>query len=251
MPVVELKNINQHISWITIDRPDALNAIDFEVMDELDRILKEVEENDEVRILIFSGKGEKCFVSGGDLRKFHSITTEGEAAEMSRRMQHLLLKLEQLPCWTIAFINGDAYGGGIEMMLAFDFRLANQGVKFGFTQGRFNLVPGWGGLIRLVEKTGRAKALQWLGKAELIDAEEALRFGLLEGIFYSPDPNEEVLMWAEKLTRNDREFIKVLKEGSFKVSEYRKKVMEEEIIPFAKLWAGEEHRIRVQRFLEN
>lgn len=250
MPAIDLKKLNEHVAWISIDRPEALNAIDFEVMDELEQVIKDIEGDEGVRIVVFSGKGDKCFVSGGDLRKFHNIKSEHEAAEMSRRMQSLLLKVEQLPCWTIAYVNGDAYGGGIELMLAFDFRLAKQGVGFGFTQGRFNLVPGWGGLTRLIEKAGRAKALQWLGKAELIDTEEALRFGLLEGILYSQTPEEEVLVWVEKLTRNDREFIRTLKSGAFRVSELRWKAMEEEIAPFARLWADEEHSRRVQRFLE-
>lgn len=249
MPVCIVEKPQQHIMWIKINRPDARNALDFEVMDELERLTDKVQKDNAIRVLILSGTGNESFISGGDLKKFHSIKDQKTAAEMSRRMQQILIKVEELPCWTVAYINGDAYGGGVETMLAFDFRLAKSSARFGFTQGRFNLVPGWGGLTRIVEKAGRAKALQWLGRTEIIDAGEAFKYNLIEMILHSNEPEEELLLWCERLTRNDRRFIRSLKEGAFRAAQDRKMALEAEIEPFSKLWADMEHEVRVERFL--
>ena len=247
--VLTQKRISKHILWATINRPDARNAIDFEVMEKLEALVTEVEHDEEIRVLILSGSGEKSFVSGGDLRKFHTIKSKDKAIEKAKRMQHLLRRIEELPCWTIAHINGDAYGGGIELMLAFDFRVSVPDAKFGFTQGRFYLVPGWGGLTRLVERVGRAKALEWLGKSEVISANIVLAYELIEHILQRNSPEKETLEWVENLTKNDRNFIQVLKEGAMRYSPHRMEALEAEVKPFSKLWVDEQHVSRVEKFM--
>ncbi|WP_421773141.1 enoyl-CoA hydratase/isomerase family protein [Gracilimonas sp.] len=243
------KRISPHILWATINRPEARNAIDFDVMEELEQLVDILEDDDEIRVFILSGAGEKSFVAGGDLKKFHTIQSKEKAVEMSKRMHDIFNRVERLPCWTIACINGDAYGGGIELMLAFDFRVSVPDAKFGFTQGRFYLVPGWGGLTRLVEKVGRAKALEWCGKAEIYPANNVLAHGLIEHIVKGEDFEKEALEWVEKLTKNDRKFIHTLKQGASRLSSHRKESLEAEIEPFAKLWVDAEHMQRVDKFM--
>ncbi|WP_020403729.1 enoyl-CoA hydratase/isomerase family protein [Gracilimonas tropica] len=247
--VLTQKRISDHILWAKIDRPKARNAIDFEVMEKLEELVSRVENEEDIRVLILSGSGKESFVSGGDLKKFHSIKSKEEAVAKAKRMQKLLLRIEGLPCWTIACINGDAYGGGIELMLAFDFRLSVPDAKFGFTQGRFYLVPGWGGLTRLVEKVGRTKALEWLGKSEVQDANNVLAHGLIEDLLPGHSPEDEVLNWVKKLTKNDRKFIKIIKEGAIRYSAHRKEVLEAEVTPFSELWVDEQHINRVEKFM--
>lgn len=247
--VLTQKRISEQILWATINRPDARNAIDFEVMEKLESLVDEVERDEEIRVLILSGAGEKSFVSGGDLKKFHTIKSKDKAIEKAKRMQQLLTRIEELPCWTIAHINGDAYGGGIELMLAFDFRVSVPDAKFGFTQGRFYLVPGWGGLTRLVEKVGRAKALEWLGKSEVIPANIVLAYDLIEHILQGNSPEKETLEWAENLTKNDRKFIRILKQGAMRFSVHREQALEAEIAPFSELWVDEQHISRVEKFM--
>lgn len=242
------KRISPHILRATINRPEARNAIDFDVMEELERLVGTLENEDEIRVFILSGTGEQSFVAGGDLKKFHTIQSKEKAVEMSKRMHDIFNRIERLPCWTIACINGDAYGGGIELMLAFDFRLSVPDAKFGFTQGRFYLVPGWGGLTRLVEKVGRAKALEWCGKAEIHPANTVLAHGLIEHIVKGEDVEKEVLEWVGKLTKNDRKFIKTLKQGAARLTPQRKESLEAEIEPFAELWVDAEHMERVENF---
>ncbi len=248
--VLKQQLISEHILWAKISRPKALNAIDFEVLNALENLVDEVEQDDDIRVLIISGAGDKMFVSGGDLKKFHTIQDKDEMAVQARRIQRLLLRIEELPCWTVAHINGDAYGGGIELMLAFDFRLSVPSAKFGFTQGRFYLVPGWGGLTRLVEKVGRAKALEWLGKSEVIPANRVLAYGLIDHMLPGEDPEKETLEWVEKLTKNVRKFIRILKQGALRFSAHRREALEAETDPFSELWVDEQHIRRVEQFMK-
>lgn len=248
--VITQERVSEHILWVSINRPKALNAIDFEVLDELEKVIGDVENDEQIRVLILSGSGENVFVSGGDLKKFHTIKDKEKMAVQARRIQRLLLRIEELACWTVAHINGDAYGGGIELMLAFDFRLSVPTAKFGFTQGRFYLVPGWGGLTRLVEKVGRAKALEWQGKSEVLEANRVLAFGMIEHILPGKKPQAETLEWVEKLTKNDRKFIRILKQGALRFSAYRYDALEAETAPFSELWVDEQHISRVEKFMK-
>ncbi|MAO66325.1 MAG: hypothetical protein CL666_15120 [Balneola sp.] len=243
------QRISDHILWARINRPDARNAIDFKVMEKLEKLVSQVEEDEGIRVLILSGTGTESFVSGGDLKKFHSIKSKQEAIAKAKRMQSLLCRIEQLPCWTVACVNGDAYGGGIELMLAFDFRISGPNARFGFTQGRFYLVPGWGGLTRLVEKTGRTKALEWLGKSEVHDAKTVLAHGLIEHITPGNSLEDETLDWVEKLTKNDRKFIRIIKEGAIRYSAHRQEALDAEVEPFSRLWIDEQHTGRVEKFM--
>ncbi|MTI87748.1 MAG: enoyl-CoA hydratase/isomerase family protein [Balneolaceae bacterium] len=246
---ITIEQISDHIIWAEINRPEARNAIDFETINELEALVEDIEQNDDIRLFVLSSAGRDIFVAGGDLKKFHTIKSEEKAIEMSGRVHTLFNRIEKLPCWTIACINGDAYGGGVELMLCFDFRLAVPGVKFGFTQGRFYLTPGWGGLTRLVEKVGRTKALMWQGKAEIITAEEALKYQVIEEILDGKDLREEVLQWAEKLIKNDRDFIQTLKQGASRFATGKRNALDAEIEPFAKLWVDEKHLARVEKFM--
>lgn len=244
--MIQTEKISEHILWAKIDRPDARNAINFQVIDQLESIVDELEQEDsEIRVFIFSGTGTKSFIAGGDLKEFHSITEENDAIKMSHRMQDLLNRIEQLPCWTLAFINGDAYGGGIEMMLAFDFILSASHSKFGFTQGRFYLTPGWGGLTRLIEKVGRSKALEWQAKAEVKKASDLIKENFLNDII----EEDNVIDWTKDLIHNDRNFIRTLKNSATDISPSRLQKMRDEVEPFAKLWVHNNHTSRVERFM--
>lgn len=128
----------------TIRRPDAMNAINFELMDRLEALLDQLEQEDDTRLFVLTGS-KNSFISGGDLKEFHQIKDAEGAKRMTLRMIHLLERIENLPFWSLAALNGDVYGGGWEMMLSFDFRVARDPIKIGFTQGKFYLPPGWGG----------------------------------------------------------------------------------------------------------
>ncbi len=248
--LITTERISKHIIRATVCRPKALNAINFKAIEDLEQLVDTIDKDKDIRVLIFSGEGTDSFISGGDLKEFHTIIDKQEAARMSTRMHQVLNRLEQLPCWNIAFINGDAYGGGIELMLAFDFRVATDGVKLGFTQGRFYLSPGWGGLTRLVEKVGRAKALLWLGKSEIISSKIAFQEGLIEATLEPSTTEKKLIEWAEKLTKNDRDYIRTLKSGTLRNTTIRKNALASEIEPFSELWVSKQHIERVTKFLK-
>lgn len=218
-------------------------------MDELENLLDELEKSENVRCFILTGNGEQTFISGGDLREFHTIKTAEEAKPMARRMLNILERIESLPCWTIASINGAAFGGGCEIMLAFDFRIASPKASFGFTQGKFYLPPGWGGLTRLVERVGRSTALRWLAEAKSVDAQTALRHNLVDRIAKDNQLERETWDWASEITKNDRSFIKNLKRGAMRLTEARWKAIEAELDSFAEFWESDLHAKRVEQFL--
>ncbi|HKK45503.1 MAG TPA: enoyl-CoA hydratase/isomerase family protein [Balneolaceae bacterium] len=246
--VNELKvEFKKYFCKATINRPKAHNAINFEIMDALENLLDKLE-TDNTRCFVLTGSGNS-FVSGGDLKKFHTIKTAEEAKPMALRMLSILKRIEKLPCWTIASVNGPAYGGGCEMMLAFDFRIASEDATFGFTQGKFYLPPGWGGLTRLVERVGRSTALQWLARAQNVDAETALKHKLIDRIAAPKDLEESTYKWAKSISKNDRDFIQNLKQGALRFAEARWKAIAMELDSFAEFWESNLHEQRVAKFL--
>jgi enoyl-CoA hydratase/carnithine racemase len=229
------------ITEATINRPDVMNAINFDVMDQLETLLEEIENDKQLRLFVLTGTNNS-FISGGDLREFHQIKNAEGAKEMTRRMIGILERIENLPCWTLAAVNGPAYGGGWEIMLAFDFRIAISSATIGFTQGKFYLPPGWGGITKLTEVIGRNQALYWLASQKVIDAKTAKQSGLIQDVFDENKYEEKFASLKKSLIKNDRKFIEYIKRRDLKHSR-------DEIEPFSTFWESEEHLKRVDEFL--
>lgn len=243
---IEQKN---HVCRATLNRPESHNAINFAVMDQLEQLLDKLESSQDIRCLILTSMGDETFIAGGDLREFHTIKTAEEAKPMAQRMLAILERIEKLPCWTIASVNGAAYGGGCEIMLAFDFRIASPDASFGFTQGKFYLPPGWGGLTRLVERVGRSTALKWLAEANIVDSQTALEHKLIDRISSNGNLQDETWQWARDISKNDRTFIRNLKEGAMRLTKARWEAIEAELDSFAEFWESDLHEQRVEEFL--
>jgi len=225
-----------------IDRPGAMNAINFEVMNKLETLLDELESDSELRLFILTGNG-KSFISGGDLKEFHQIKDAEGARVMSNRMLTILQRIENLPCWTLAAVNGHAYGGGWEIMLSLDFRIATSSAKFGFTQGKFYLPPGWGGLTRLSQTVGKELARYWLASQTVIESDKALQSGLIQDRFADGEYDIQLSLLKKRLILNDRHFIEHLKRGT-------PGNITDELEPFSRFWESEEHLKRVNKFLD-
>lgn len=229
------------ITKATIHRPDAMNAINFELIDRLEVLLDQLESDDQIRLFILTGSGNS-FISGGDLREFHQIKDAEGAKKMTLRMIHLLERIENLPFWTLAALNGDVYGGGWEMMLSFDFRVASDDIRIGFTQGKFYLPPGWAGITKLSRLVGRDLALYWLASNRIITSETALSQGLIHEILQSDDFEKDLIKLSGELTRNDRTYIEYVKRKDLKSPS-------DEVDPFSHFWESDEHLKRVANFL--
>jgi enoyl-CoA hydratase/carnithine racemase len=167
------------IALLTIDGPRTRNAISLGTMDRLHEALDELEQAD-VGVLVLRGAGDRAFVSGGDLTELAMIREEEEAARMATRMRRLLDRLSRFPSPVIAAVNGAALGGGAEVAVAADIRIAADDVRIGFTQVRLAIMPAWGGAERLTELVGRSRALLLVGTGRLLTADEAEQIGLVD-----------------------------------------------------------------------
>ncbi|MGB3074131.1 MAG: enoyl-CoA hydratase-related protein, partial [Chitinophagales bacterium] len=173
-----LVDLNEGVLTLTINRPEKLNALNREVIEELDIAFNDVYENDEIRGVIITGSGAKAFVAGADITEFTSFTTE-QAKEMSANGHRVFNKIEAAPKPVIAAINGFALGGGCELAMSCHIRMASDNAKFGQPEINLGLIPGYGGTQRLLRYVGKAKGIELLLTADMITAADALQFGLV------------------------------------------------------------------------
>ena len=183
-----------NVAIATIDRPKALNALNSEVLNDLNTLVDTVNADPEIRVLILTGSGEKAFVAGADIGEMSSLSkAEGEA--FGKKGNDVFRKLETLPIPTIAAVNGYALGGGCELSMACDIRIASDTAVFGQPETGLGITPGFGGTQRLARLIGPGMAKQLIYSARNIKADEALRIGLVNAVY----PAEELMAAAEKL----------------------------------------------------
>ena len=169
------------LAIVTIDRPQARNAIGLGTMDELDAAFAELSASDAAAVVL-TGAGDRAFVAGGDLRELESVRDERFGADMALKMRGVLDRIADSPIPVIAALNGAALGGGAEVAVACDFRIAAADARIGFTQVLLGVTPAWGGLERLTQLVGRARALYLTTTGRILTAAEALDFGLVEEV---------------------------------------------------------------------
>ncbi|MFA7635176.1 MAG: enoyl-CoA hydratase-related protein [Bacillota bacterium] len=188
--------LDDGIATITISRPKALNALNSAVLDELDSAITQVGENRAARALIITGEGNKAFVAGADIGEMVNLTPD-EAVAFSRRGQAVFSAIERLPIPTIAAVNGYALGGGCELALGCDIRIASENARFGQPEVGLGIIPGFGGTVRLPLAIGRSRAAYMILTGRQISAKEAYAMGLVAEIM----PSESLLSRAEELAR--------------------------------------------------
>ncbi|WP_282173911.1 enoyl-CoA hydratase/isomerase family protein [Cytobacillus firmus] len=171
-----LVQIEQGVMWLTINRPEQRNALNQETLQELGDAFSWAEVNDEVKCIIIQGAGEKSFAAGADIKQLH----ERKMLEaLIPGMQGFYKKIEQSSKVTIAAVKGYALGGGCELALACDIRIAAKGAKFGLPELNLGIIPGAGGTQRLSRVVGKGRALDMILTGKIIDGEEAERIGLV------------------------------------------------------------------------
>ncbi|HOI31248.1 MAG TPA: enoyl-CoA hydratase-related protein, partial [Bacteroidales bacterium] len=172
--------IRKSIAVVFINRPEALNALNTVFFDEMDALITRLAKDQSIRVMILTGEG-KAFVAGADISEMVNKNAE-EGSAFGRRGQHTFRSLELLPFLVIAAINGFALGGGLELAMACDIRIASAKAKFGQPEVNLGLTPGFAGTQRLPRLVGLGNALLLLTSAEMIDASTALRMGLIQQI---------------------------------------------------------------------
>jgi enoyl-CoA hydratase len=169
------------VAVVTVDRQDALNALDVATLTELRDRLRELAADDDVRVVILTGAGEKAFVAGADIKYMSGLGVD-EAKAWGALGHEAGQLLETMPAPTIAAVNGFALGGGCELALACDIRYAATNAKLGQPEVNLGIIPGWGGTQRLARVCGLGVAKELIFTGRVVDAEEALRIGLVNAV---------------------------------------------------------------------
>jgi enoyl-CoA hydratase len=197
------------VAHVMVNREKALNALNSHVLARLDQIFSALENEEEVSVVVITGAGQKAFVAGADVRE---IKEAGDKrAELVRRGQEILSKIRNSSKVVIAAVNGFALGGGCELALACDMRIASEDAKFGFPEVKLGLMAGYGGTQLLPRLTGAGKAKYVIFSGEMITAHEAYQFGLVEKVVRCDGLMEEVNALANKIAANGPFAVKACK----------------------------------------
>ncbi|MEU9347862.1 enoyl-CoA hydratase/isomerase family protein [Streptomyces sp. NPDC048278] len=231
--------LDDGLAVLTIDRPQARNAISLATMDELEKALDAAAG---ARALVIRGAGDRAFVSGGDLKELAAIRTEEDAAAMAWRMRGLCDRIASFPAPVVAALNGHALGGGAEVAVAADIRIAADDIRIGFTQVTLAIMPAWGGAERLAALIGRGRALLLAGTGAVLDATEAERVGLVDRVVPRASFETEWRAVARALATGPAAQIKhVLDDGTS---------ADDAVRAFARLWAADAHWEAADRALD-
>lgn len=197
---VATTNQGHRIGVIKINRPEALNALNKQVLSDLKSLLQELGSKRELRAAILTGEGEKAFVAGADIKEMETLTTS-QAREMALHGQGLLQKIEDLPFPVVCALNGFALGGGLELALACDFIIASSKAKWGLPEVALGLIPGYGGTQRLSRNIGRALARRVALSGEIFTAQQGYDWGLFAQLVEPADLSATAMKLAETLAQ--------------------------------------------------
>lgn len=196
-----LLEISDFVAIVTINRAESLNAFNYETLMELQRRVEEIRINQEVRAVLFIGAGEKAFSVGADLKERKNLSDE-QVKRNLYKINEVFTAIDQLPQPTIAAINGFAFGGGMELALTCDFRIAAVEAQMGLTETSLAIIPGAGGTQRLPRLIGQAKALELILTARRLTAEEAFTIGLLTKVVERNQLMKACLAFAAQMLAN-------------------------------------------------
>lgn len=200
------------IALITINNPQALNALTVAMFQSLEQMLTGLEVDDAVRVVLLTGAGEKAFVAGGDIRYLNSLNVEGARA-FALQAQRLYERIEVFPKPVIAVINGYALGGGCELAMACDLRIAAETAKLGQPEVKLGIIPGFAGTQRLARLVGKARAKELVFTGEMIDAREAWRIGLVNRVVPADRLMDEAKSVAAKMVDKSASAVRIAKDA--------------------------------------
>lgn len=218
------------LAVITVNRPESRNALSLAAMAELDKAVDAAAGAD---ALVLTGAGDRAFVSGGDLKELHAIRTEEEVAAVTERMRSVCDRLAAFPTPVIAALNGHAIGGGAELAVAADIRIAAGDIRIAFNQATLGLMPAWGGGERLARLVGPGRALLIAGTGRMLGAAEAAQLGLIDEVLPRAEFAAGWRASARALASRPAREVKRLVTGALPPAEA--------LATFTSLWLSEEH----------
>ena len=239
----------QNTTWITLNRPNKLNAINATMLEELSEALDTIESDTNVRCVIITGEGEKAFSTGADITELQKLTPE-TASEFSRKGQQVFSKIEALSKPVVAAINGYDLGGGLELALACDFRLSSNQAELGFPEMKLGIIPGWGGTQRLAWTVGVAEAKRLIMLGDRMKADEALRMGLVDKVVLQNELEAEAEALAQRLRESLPTALKYAKHAMNSVTQRSLEAgLKKETSLFALLFSTKETKERIETFV--
>ena len=186
------------IAFLTINRPQQLNALNKQTLSEINESFEALREDNEVKVVVLTGSGEKAFVAGADIKEFAHFSGE-EGSELAKNGHMSVFNLiEEFPKPVIAAVNGFALGGGLELAMSAHVRIASDNARMGLPETSLGVIPGYGGTQRLPQLIGKGRALEMIFSAKMIDAQTALDYGLVNRVV----PQEELMQVAEEMARS-------------------------------------------------
>jgi enoyl-CoA hydratase len=201
---------SEGIATITLNRPEALNAFSKEVVEEILQALEDIRRDENVRVVILTGAGEKAFSAGADIKAMIGMNAL-KARELSLMGEKLCVSFENLEKQVIAALNGYALGGGMEVAMSCDIRIASENVRMGQTEINIGLIPGWGGTQRLTRLVGRGKAKELVFTGRMIDARTAEQLGIVNMVVAADKFRETIRQFALELAAKAPVALKVAK----------------------------------------
>ncbi|MBO0589084.1 enoyl-CoA hydratase-related protein [Sporosarcina sp. E16_8] len=190
-----------NLAFVTLDRPGTMNAFNYDMLVELGQITESIRINPDIRVIIFTGSGDRAFSVGADLKERKTLT-DLQVKRNLYKIGEVFSAIENLPQPTIAMMNGFAFGGGMELALACDFRIAADTALMGLTETGLAIIPGAGGTQRLPRLIGEAKALELILTARRMSAAEALSYGVLTKIATPENLVQETAAFADSILAN-------------------------------------------------
>ena len=202
MEALILTEIRNQIAFLTINRPQQLNALNKDTIAALHAALAAANTDPNVGVIILTGSGEKAFVAGADIKEFADFSIAEGGALAQTGQQTLFDFIEQLSTPVIAAVNGFALGGGLELAMAAHIRIASSNAKMGLPETSLGVIPGYGGTQRLAQLVGRGKANELIFTAGMLKAEDALQWGLVNAVVEQPDLLASCEAMAQKILNN-------------------------------------------------
>ena len=202
-----LIEVENRIALVTLNRPQALNALNKNLLDDISNFLTDANADSEIRVIILTGSGEKSFVAGADIKEFSDFNGAQGQELAANGQENVFDKIEDFPKPIIAAVNGFALGGGLELAMAAHFRIASTNAKLGLPEVTLGLIPGYGGTQRLPKLIGKGRAMQAIMTADMFSAERAYEIGLVN----------EVVEQSELINRAKEIASKILKNSSIAI----------------------------------
>jgi len=203
-----LLDVKDNIAVVTLNRPDKLNALNAQTINDLNSVFDELKENEEVYVVVLTGSGEKAFVAGADIKELNKLDMIS-AKEFAEKGQGVFSKIEKFDKPVIAAVNGFALGGGCELALACHIRLASNNAKFGQPETNLGFIPGYGGTQRLARLVNTGRAMEYILTADMIIADEAYRIGLVNNVYPQNELLDKAIEMAKKITGKGQQAIRL------------------------------------------